>query len=174
MTRVAEHIGQVLVQRAAERHVDHLRAAADAQHRHAAPQRAADQRELPGVALAVGLHGLVGGRMARLAVAGRVHVPSAGDDQSVQPVEHPLGGIGGLRRQQHRGAAGEVDALHVDGRQKACVHIPDPGLRLLQIGGQAEHAGLRFSRQSRSKPRTLSQSVTAALNAVISMRALLR
>ena len=50
---VADHIGQMLVQRAAQRDVDHLRAAADAQHRHAAPDRAVDQRELPGVALPV-------------------------------------------------------------------------------------------------------------------------
>ena len=139
MAGVPDDVGQVLMQRAAQRHVDHLRAAADAQHRHAAPDRAADQRDLPRIALPVGLHGFVGGGVALLTVGGRVHIPSAGDDQAVQPVEHPVGGFDGLRRQQHSGPAGEVDALHVDGGQKAGVHIPDPCLRLLQIGGQTQN-----------------------------------
>src|SRR4051812_35521100 len=106
------------MQRAAERDVDHLRAAADAQYRHTAQDRPADQRDLPRIALLIGRYWLVGLKMGLRTATGRVLVPAAGDDQAVQPVEYPAGGVGGLRRKQHSGPAGEVDAVGVDGGQK--------------------------------------------------------
>lgn len=91
MPVVPEDVGQVLVQGAAERHVEHLRAATDAQHRQAPIQRTTQQRELPGVA---GGPRLIGGRMRLLAIRGRVQVVAAGNDQRVQAVEDRAHGLG--------------------------------------------------------------------------------
>ena len=126
------------MQRAAECDVDDLRAATDPEQRDTALYRAAHQRGLPGVSVPARLYGLVGGGVALLAVGRRIQIASAGEDQAVKAVQHSLGGLCGLRRQQHGGAAREVDAFHVDGGQKCGVHIPDPALRLLQIRGQAD------------------------------------
>ena len=51
VSAVADDVGQVLVQRSAERDVEHLCAAADAQHRKLPLERGAQQPELPVVAL---------------------------------------------------------------------------------------------------------------------------
>ena len=63
VSAVADDIGQVLMQRPAQCDVEHLCAAADAQHRKLPLERGAQQRELPGVAL---LSGLVCARMRLL------------------------------------------------------------------------------------------------------------
>ena len=55
VSAVADDIGQVLVQRSAQRHVEHLCAAADAQHRQLSLERSAQQRELPRIAVLCGL-----------------------------------------------------------------------------------------------------------------------
>src|ERR1700752_2808447 len=86
--RVADHVGQVLMQSAAQRDVDHLGPATDAQQRYAAPDRPLDQRELQRVTLAVIGDRLVGGRVWLLPIAFRDDIPSAGDDQPIQPVEN--------------------------------------------------------------------------------------
>ena len=91
MPAVSDDVRQVLMQRSAERDVEHLRAATDAQHRQLALERRVQQREFPGVALTAGL---VGGRMRLLAVGGGVDVLAAGDQQPVQTVEHPLRDVG--------------------------------------------------------------------------------
>jgi hypothetical protein len=83
---VADHIGKMLMQGAAQRDVDHLGATADPEYRHAPPDRTVDERELERVALTIVGRGLVGGRVRLLAVHGRVDIASAGDDQPVQPV----------------------------------------------------------------------------------------
>src|SRR5947199_6409972 len=114
-----------------------------------------------------------------LTVNGRIDVLAAGEQQSVQAVEDPAGdvGIDWLGRQQHCQPTGRGDALKVDGRKETGGHVPYPGLRLIQVGGQADHRRLSTHAwspgQNRSNPRTRSQSVTAALNAATSMRALL-
>ena len=79
--------------------------------------------------------------MRLLAVDGGVDVLAAGDHQTVQAVEHPVGGVGvdRLRGQQHRDTAGHGDALEIVGRQKAGQDIPDARLRLIQVGGQADY-----------------------------------
>ena len=125
-----------------QRHVEHLRAAADAEHRQTPPQRAGQQRELPGIAIA---GRLVGGRVRVVAVgAGSTSLPPVMISPS-SPSSTRLGDVGvdRLRRQQRRDAAGQRDPLDVDAGQEAGVHIPDPGLRLLQIGGQADHGPSR-------------------------------
>ena len=138
---VAEHVGQVLVQRPAQRDVEYLGAAADAQHRHAAPHGTAKQCEFPRVPRAVVGDGLVGGRVRLLAITGGIDVAPTGDDQAIQAVKNTVGDVGvdGLRRQQYRDPPGEIDPFEVDGGQKTGAHIPDPGLRLLQICGEPDH-----------------------------------
>ena len=53
VVEVAHHVGQVLVQRAAELHVEDLAAAADGQHGHVRPQSGGEQRALARVAVGV-------------------------------------------------------------------------------------------------------------------------
>ena len=105
---------------------------------------------------------------AVLAVAGRVHVASAGDDQPVEPIEHASAigstGCGG------RSTAVPPARPHPRGRWQAESWRAHPRPRSAPAAdrwsGTGRASRLRFSGQSRSKPRTLSQSVTAASNAV--------
>ena len=130
MTGVAENLGQILVQRAAEGDVEHLRATADAQHRQSSVQRGPQQRELPGVAVGARL---IGGRVRLLAVGGGVEVVTAGDHQRVQAVEQPVdrAGVHRLRRQQHRDTTGKDHALEVVGGQIGRRDVPYAGPHLL-------------------------------------------
>jgi glutamine synthetase len=101
-----------LVQRAAQGDVDFLKAAAHAEHRHAAPDRTARQRQGHLVARRVGRRVRVAQRGA---VAGRVDVAGrAGQEQAVQQIEHAVrvGGVG-------EGAARPVDQRRHDERQRA-------------------------------------------------------
>ena len=154
----AERLGKVLVQRAAPRHVHELESAADGEHRHPSLLRAAEQRELPRVAVGTRR---VGERMPLRAVQLGLHVESAREDEPVESVEH-RGGRGirsRLRRKQHRDAARRGHRVEVLLREERGAHVPHALLRLLEVGGEADH---RHPCQSRSKPRTRSQSVTAA------------
>ena len=76
---VADGVGQVLVERAAERHVEQLRAPADAEHRQVGRQRAGEQAQFPVVAPPAD-DGL---RVRALLVALRVDVRPAGQHQGV-------------------------------------------------------------------------------------------
>ena len=145
---VSHDIGQVLVQSAAQCDVENLCAAADAEHRQSTFQRARQQREFPLVAVVAGFVGL---GVRRLAVSRRVDVLATGDHQAVQPVEHPVRDVlvDRLRRQQHRDPACKRHALEVNVRQEACPHIPNPGLRLLEVGGHA-HDGACIVRAAQS------------------------
>jgi hypothetical protein len=127
------HVGQVLVQVSAERDIEHLSAAANAEHRQASLDRAGQQRELPRVAIAARL---VGFRMRLLTVYRRVDIFAAGDDQAVEPVEHAVCDrvVHRLRRQQHRDAAGASYAVEVNVRQQSGVYIPDARLGPFEIG----------------------------------------
>ena len=137
MAAVAEDVGQMLMQGSAEGDVDHLRAAADAEHRYPAVQGSSQQSELPLVAF---VGGLLGRRVRLLAVGGRVDVLAAGEDQTVEPTDHLLGDrtVDGLWRQQHGDAAGPGDALEVDGGQEAGGNVPHPAARLLPIRGESD------------------------------------
>src|SRR6185369_14862785 len=71
----------ILVERAAERYVQHLDAAADRQHRYAAREREVQHRGLEGVTRR---SDVVQRRMRRLAEPGRIHVAAAGQEEAVQ------------------------------------------------------------------------------------------
>ncbi len=156
---MAEHIGQMLVQRAAQCDVDHLGTTTDPQDGHATAYCAGEQRELERVAQLVVPDGLIGRGVTLLTVGGRVDIPSAGDHQTVESVQHPLGdaGVDGLRRQQRGDAARQGDAFEVDRGQKAGADVPHPGLRPLKIGRQAENgAHLLLARTRAAQSRAPS------------------
>ena len=136
----AERLGQVLVQRATEGDVEQLQAAADAEDRDAALPRPRQQRELPRVA--VGARG-VGERVALGAVQLGLHVEAAGEDETVEPVEHGRGGLlrTRLRGQQHRAGSRRGHRVEVLLGQKGCPDVPDALLRPLQIGRQPDDGG---------------------------------
>ena len=98
---------QPLVQRAAQRHVQFLEAAADRQHRHAARHRRTDQRQGGAVARHV-LPGAFGVRRAVI-VAGMHVGAAAGEYDAVQPFEQGLD-VGGrpVGRDQHRHGVHEL------------------------------------------------------------------
>jgi hypothetical protein len=109
---VADVVGQVLDQRAAERDVQQLHAAADPEHRQVAFQRAQRQRDLRAVAVGPGVGGL---GMALDAVGARVDVRAAGEHQAVEAVEHVVGVLfdPGVGRQHQRDGAGALQRVHV-------------------------------------------------------------
>jgi len=104
--------GQVLVQRAAEEHVEQLQPAADRQHRQLAVEDGRQQRQLAIVARPVDADG----RVRLLAVQRRVDVGAAGEHERVHPggdVQR-VGARGDVHRQCARrgqlvGVAREVD-----------------------------------------------------------------
>ena len=80
---VADHVRQVLLERSAAGHVEHLHTAADPDHGQGAVERGRDKRELEAIA-----HRLdrPSPRMAGLAVVRGIDVTgAAGDDQGVEP-----------------------------------------------------------------------------------------
>jgi len=135
---VADDVGQVLVETAAEMDVEDLHAAADAQERQATIDGGADQRELGGVAEVADVAGLgVGG----LAVAGRVDVAAAGDDQPVEHVHKGRRRTG--RRQDDRLPAGRHHAVHIGLREEAGGHVPRGEAGPLDIAGDADDRPFR-------------------------------
>ena len=117
---VADHLGQVLDEVAAERDVQHLRAAADREHRHVARERGLQQRELGAVAL---LDDPVRRLVALLAVGGRIEVGAAGEDDPVERVERLLDPVVRGRHEQ-RAPAGALDGPHVVGRDERRLLLP--------------------------------------------------
>src|ERR1700758_4461875 len=140
MATVSEDVGQVLVQRASQRHVEHLCAAADAKYRQPPLERVRDEREFPCVAIVAGIVGL---RVWRLPIPCRVNVLAAGYHQTVQSVQHAVGDlvVDGLRWQKDGDTARQGHALEIDVRQEACPNVPYPRLGLLEVGGHA-HDGV--------------------------------
>jgi hypothetical protein len=131
--RVADHVGQMLMQRAAKRDVENLRATTDTQQRHAPPDGSVNQGELERVALPVIGNGLVSRGVRLLAIPFRVDIPSACDDQAIQGVEDTRGDldVNRLGRKQRSDSTRQVHPIDVDPWQQACAHIPHAGLRLL-------------------------------------------
>ena len=99
---VEREIVEMLGERPALDHVQHLHAAADAQHGHVALERARAEAELEAVALRPGRADL---RMRLRAVGGGVDVGAAREDQAVEHVEHLVGTLGehvvGRQDQRH-------------------------------------------------------------------------
>ena len=134
-----------------ESHVEHLRAAADPEERQLLVDRSREQGILPGVAVTPGLVGL---RMRRLPVSRGVHILPARDDEAVESLENGRRdlGVDRLRRQQHRDAARLVHRLEVHLRQEGSLHVPHPGLRLLQVRGQADERLVRTFQSHEPSP----------------------
>ncbi len=122
---VSDEIGEVLVQRSAQRHVEQLHPAADAEHGHVALERAADERDLGLIPLR---HRALRLRMRLGPIRRRVDIGAAGEDQAVEPVEH-LVGVGDedrIRRDHHHEAADALDRGDVAPRQQGGALIPHP------------------------------------------------
>ena len=134
---VAEVVGQVLLERAAARDVHELHAAADAEQRDVALERAARQCDLERVAL--GPRAL-GHRVRLGAVAGGVEVGAAGEDQPVDDVEHLVGvALGlGVGRDHQREAAGGLDGVDVGAVEEERLGVPDRPARALDRGADAD------------------------------------
>lgn len=78
--------------------------------------------------------------MRFLAIARRIHVFPARDQQTVQAVEHPV--YDSLRnrlwRQEHGDATHAGDCLQIHFWQEGRLNVPHSGLRLLEVGGQPD------------------------------------
>ena len=95
---VADPLGQVLLQRSTDCDVQHLHSAADAEQRQIARERPQGEGDLETIAVRVRAADL---RMGLLAVAGRVDVGAAPEDQRIEAVEQLVGrsaavGSGGI------------------------------------------------------------------------------
>ena len=123
----ADHVGQVLVESATERHIQHLGTAADSQKRQVPGNGGREQAIFPGVTVTARFVCL---GMRDLPVARRIDIFAAADDESVESVEHSARdcGIDSLGRQQHGDAAGAIDRIEVHLREEGSRHIPDPRL----------------------------------------------
>ncbi len=131
---VADQVGQVLVQRAAQGHVHDLHAAADARAPAAAAASAArDQGQLGVVAVRVGRPAV---RVARRAVAGRVDVAAAGQHQAVQAAGHRLDP--GQRGQQHRDGPGRGHAGRVALGEQDGEPVPGAPAGRFAVGADAD------------------------------------
>jgi hypothetical protein len=104
------HLGQVLVQRAAQGHVEDLQAPADGQHGQAHVDGCSDQGQLGLVALGVGAVHL---GVLMPAVAPRLYVAPSGQDQAVERGQSLLGRHRSGRRQQHGPGPGPGQGGHV-------------------------------------------------------------
>jgi len=132
---VAEHLGQMLDEIAAEGDVDDLAAPADGEHGHVARAGRPRERELGAVALGPHLDDL---RMRRLVVALRVEVRAAGEDERVERVERLRDRHLG-RRHDHRPAAGALDPTDVGHRHDRRLRPPErTPARDLGVGGDPD------------------------------------
>ena len=134
---VADVVGQVLDQRPAERDVEQLHAAADAEQRQVALDRPARERDLRRVALGP----RPGRAVVRLgAVGGRVEVGAAREDQRVEVVEHLVGLRAGARvgRDHQRDPAALLDRVDVRAREQERLALPDRPARVLERRADAD------------------------------------
>ena len=135
---VAEVLGQVLAQAAAEGDVDQLHAAADPQQRQVARQGAAREGHLEPVALGHGVDGL---GVTLGVVDGGVDVGAADEHQAVDQVEDLVGPLGQRRvgRQQDGEAAGAVGRVDVVARQQRGGVVPHAPAGALPCGADANN-----------------------------------
>ena len=124
MILVADLVGQVLVKRSAEGDVEHLDAAADAQHGHVALHRAAGERDLERVAQRVDV---VGGLVGLGAIGGGIHVVAARQDEAVDSVQQLVRLVDQLAfgRDQQGQSAGPLDPGDIAGGQQRRRLVPD-------------------------------------------------
>ncbi len=126
-------IWHVLLQVAAERDVEDLRAAADREQRQIACKRDAHQRELEVVALAHHPDGL---RVRRFAVQLRIEIRAAGEDEPVDGIDRLVGSS--ARRHEQRDAARAHDRAHVRRRHECRVEIPRTELGAREVRRDAD------------------------------------
>jgi hypothetical protein len=126
---------EVLVDRPAERDVEQLHSAADAEERHAPLQGAARERQLELVALRIGGLGVL---RAGVAVAPRVEVGPADRHQPVDAVEQHLGRTR-VHRQQHRHRAARLHRRHVGVGGQMRRLVPESPARALPHGADPDH-----------------------------------
>ena len=129
---------QVLHERAAAGDVDQLHATTDAEHRQLSLDRSACQCHLEGVALR---HGPARLGMRLPAVAARIDVGAAGEDQAVDQLEHLVGvarqlGVGREHRDEPTGALHGVDVV---ARQQRRLLVPHAPTGALDRGADADH-----------------------------------
>ena len=136
---VADRIRQVLDQRAAPGHVEHVQAAADGQDRHTRLDRRAHQSQLEAVPAAVGDVGL----LVRLGlVQGRVDVRSPGQHQPVEPRDQPGHAVRRNRRQDDGRATRAFYRAGVGQRREHGLTDPVAPVRSLELTGDPnERAG---------------------------------
>ena len=162
----------VLAEGAAVDDVQQLEAAADGQHRHAAPPGRPVERLLEAVDAPVVAVGL-GHRL--LAVERRVDVLTAGEDQPVEAGDHNVGLLVGQSpgREHHaQGAARSQLGVVVGGEADVVLVAAGEALGRERPSRHRDQRPVRRG-HSRSKPRSSSQSVTVLLAATHSWRAVL-
>ena len=104
MLLMAHNIGQILFQRASGPNGHHLHTPADTKRRQSNSISGVEQPKLPGVPIATHF----GRRMWHLAVALRIHIRAARDDQPIQPRDH-LSRTIGLWWQHYDHTAGSLN-----------------------------------------------------------------
>ena len=109
VTLVPDEVGDVLLEVAAERDVEHLRAAADGEHGQVALEGRGEERDLGAVALRADVVRL---RVRLGVVQRRVEVRAAREDEPVEHVERLVDRVL-QRRHEQRPAAGRLDLRHV-------------------------------------------------------------
>ena len=146
---VPDLVGKVLDEVTAAEDIEELEAAADRERRQIALERGLEQRELAGIA--VGLR-RVGRGMTVGAVAGRVDVDPAREDDPVEDVERLLDRLV-ARRDDERPPAGLLDRLDVVERDERRRQLPRTPLRGLGVGGDADDRAHGTDASGRPEPR---------------------
>jgi hypothetical protein len=137
---VADDFGKVLDEVAAPGDVQHLAPAADRQHGHVARERALEEHELRAVAL--------GARPVRRgmrlgAVALRVEVGAAREDEAVESVQGLLDSLR-RRRHQQRPPAGLLDRADVRERDERRRQLPDAPAGLFGVARDPDDRTHRY------------------------------
>jgi hypothetical protein len=126
--------GQVLGERAAARHGQHVQPAADGEEGQAGLERGAHQQQLEPVPAVLGQVGVV---QPLLLVQRGVDVPAAGEQQPVEPADEGGHRVRRHRRQQHRCSPGPLKGPGVADRGDRGLTEPVPPAGRLQLAGNA-------------------------------------
>ena len=134
---VPDEVRHVLVQRPAERNVEQLHPATDAEHGHVALERASDERDLRLIPFR---HRALRLRVRLGPVRGRVDVGATREDQSVEPVEHlvRVSHEYRVRRDHHHEATAALDRRDVAPRQEGGTLIPHAPPRELEARADSD------------------------------------
>ena len=148
----ADAIRYVLLEVAAARDIQHLRAAADRKQRHVAIERCPHQLQLEVVSLP---HDAVRLGVRFRVVQLRVDVRAAGEDQPVHDFQRPLDVR--TRRHEERRAARLHHAAHVVSRHERRIEVPRAPRRGREVRRDPDHRLHRLTR-ARTAARAPSSS----------------